>query len=77
MVEPLSSFLRPKNLDECIGQKHLIDVWKPIRVFLEQKKIPSMLFRWPPGCGKTTIAKVIANTLDAETFFLSWVTSKK
>ena len=77
MSEPLSSLLRPQTLDECIGQKHLIWPGKPIRVFLEQKKIPSMLFRWPPGCGKTTIAKVIANAIEAETFFLSGVTSKK
>lgn len=77
MNEPLSSLLRPQTLDECIGQQHLIWENKPIRGFLEQKKIPSMLFRWPPGCGKTTIAKVIANTIEAETFFLSWVTSKK
>lgn len=77
MNEPLSSLLRPQTLDECIGQQHLIGEGKPIRGFLEQKKIPSMLFRWPPGCGKTTIAKVIANTIEAETFFLSGVTSKK
>lgn len=77
MTEPLSSLLRPQTIDECIGQQHLIGPEKPIRVFLEQKKIPSMLFRWPPGCGKTTVARVIANTLEAETFFLSGVTSKK
>ncbi|AHB41631.1 hypothetical protein P148_SR1C00001G0842 [candidate division SR1 bacterium RAAC1_SR1_1] len=77
MNEPLSSLLRPQTLDECIGQQHLIGEGKPIRGFLEQKKIPSMLFRGPPGCGKTTIAKVIANTIEAETFFLSGVTSKK
>lgn len=77
MTEPLSSLLRPQILDECIGQQHLIGPDKPIRIFLEQKKIPSMLFRWPPGCGKTTIARVIANTIEAETFFLSGVTSKK
>lgn len=77
MAEPLSSLLRPQTLDDCIGQQHLIGPGKPIRVFLEQKKIPSMLFRGPPGCGKTTVAKVIANMLEAETFFLSGVTSKK
>lgn len=77
MAEPLSSLLRPQTLDDCIGQQHLIGPGKPIRVFLEQKKIPSMLFRGPPGCGKTTVARVIANMLEAETFFLSGVTSKK
>ncbi len=77
MNEPLPSLLRPETLEECIGQDHLIWENKPIRVFLEQKKVPSMIFRWPPGCGKTTVARVIANTIDAETFFLSWVTSKK
>jgi putative ATPase len=77
MNEPLSSLLRPTTLDECIGQQHIIGENKPIRVFLEQKNIPSMMFRWPPWCGKTTIARVIANTLEAETFFLSGVTSKK
>jgi putative ATPase len=77
MNEPLSSLLRPTTLDECIGQQDIIGENKPIRVFLEQKNIPSMMFRWPPWCGKTTVARVIANTLEAETFFLSGVTSKK
>lgn len=77
MTEPLSSLLRPKTIEECVGQQHLIAPGKPIRVFLEQKKIPSMLFRGPPWCGKTTMARVIANTLEAETHFLSGVTSKK
>lgn len=76
-MEPLSSLLRPKNLETFVGQPHLIGEGKPISTFLEHKKIPSLLFRGPPGCGKTTLAEIIANTVHAEFFQLSGVRSKK
>lgn len=76
-MEPLSSFLRPKNLETFVGQPHLIGEGKPISTFLEHKKIPSLLFRGPPGCGKTTLAEIIANTVHADFFQLSGVRSKK
>lgn len=77
MLEPIASFLRPQNLDEFVGQVHLVGENKPIRVFLQNGNIPSMIFRWPPGCGKTTMAHIISQTLQADFFPLSWVTSKK
>lgn len=75
--EPLSSYLRPKNLEEFVWQSHLVWPGKPLSVFLQSGKVPSMLFRGPPGCGKTTIAHIISQTLNADFFYLSWVTSKK
>ena len=76
-MEPLSSILRPKDLSVFVGQHHLVDKWMPISTFLENKKIPSMLFWWPPWCWKTTLAEIIANSINAEFFQLSWVRSKK
>lgn len=76
-ISPLASILRPKSLDDIIGQKHLFSVGKPLRKYIEAGKVPSMILWWPPGCGKTSIASVISQTLDAEFFHLSWVLSKK
>ncbi|MEI8091459.1 MAG: AAA family ATPase [bacterium] len=77
MLEPIASLLRPNNLDEFVGQVHLVGENKPIRVFLQNKNIPSMIFWGPPGCGKTTMAHIISQTLQADFFPLSGVTSKK
>lgn len=76
-MEPLSSLLRPKSLADFVGQKHLIGPGKPLSTFLEHKKIPSLLFRGPPGCGKTTLAHIIAQELQADFFVFSGVRSKK
>ncbi len=76
-ITPLASSLRPKNLDEYAGQEHLVGKNKPIRTFIEAGKIPSLLFWGPPGCGKTSLARIIAESLDAEFFHLSGVLSKK
>lgn len=76
-ITPLASLLRPETLDDLVGQSHLIGSGKPIRKFIEAGRIPSILLWWPPGCGKTSLARVIANSLDAEFFHLSWVLSKK
>ena len=48
-MEPLASKYRPQNLDEYIGQEHLVGVGKPIRKFIESQNIPSMIFWGPPG----------------------------
>jgi len=77
VMEPLSSILRPESLETFVGQHHLVDEWMPISTFLKNKKIPSMLFWWPPGCWKTTLAEIIASSMQAEFFQLSWVRSKK
>lgn len=76
-MEPLSSLLRPKNLATFVGQPHLIGEGKPVSTFITNKKIPSLLFRGPPGSGKTTLAEIIAAEMDADFFKLSGVRSKK
>jgi putative ATPase len=76
-ITPLASLLRPEQLDDLVGQQHLIGVGRAIRKFIEAGRLPSILLWWPPGCGKTSLARVIANSLDAEFFHLSGVLSKK
>lgn len=77
MIEPISFLLRPQNLDWFIWQKHLVgDEWI-VQRFLKSNKVPSMIFRWPPWTGKTTLANIISNNIKADFFKLSWVTSKK
>ena len=75
--EPLSSYVWPQCLDDFVWQSHLVGPGKPLSIFLQSDKVPSMIFRGPPGCGKTTIAHIISQTLQADFFRLSWVTSKK
>ena len=53
--------MRPQTLDEFIGQEDLLGPGKPLRMQIERDDIGSMLFWGPPGCGKTTLARVIAN----------------
>ena len=76
-MEPLASQLRPKNLEEFQGQQHLVGKDKPICVATEQKHLFSFILWGPPGCGKTTLAKIYANALDAELFELSAVSAGK
>lgn len=72
---PLAESMRPRNLEDFIGQEHLVGKDKPIRRMIETGNISSMIFWGPPGCGKTTLATVIANSIDAEFIFFSAVTS--
>ncbi len=71
---PLAELLRPKNLDEVIGQQHLVGKNKPLRMLLESGKITSLILWGPPGCGKTTLARLIAIYVDAEFTQFSAVT---
>jgi putative ATPase len=63
---PLAERIRPKTLDEYVGQDHLTQPGKPLRMMLEQGEVRSMIFWGPPGVGKTTLARLIANHIEAE-----------
>src|ERR1700759_3000529 len=72
---PLAERLRPESLDQLVGQKHLTGKGSILRTSLEQGKMPSMILWGPPGTGKTTIANIIAHTLDLPYFQLSAISS--
>jgi putative ATPase len=65
-TRPLADRMRPRTLDEYAGQEHLIGLGKPLRVQIERDDSGSMIFWGPPGTGKTTLAKIIANMTKAE-----------
>ena len=73
--DPLASRLRPRNLSEYIGQKHLLGSGKILRQLIEKDMISSMIFWGPPGVGKTTLARIIANTTRSSFIDFSAVTS--
>ena len=58
--QPLADKLRPKSLDEIVGQDHLLGRGRVLRRMIEQDRISSMIFWGPPGVGKTTLAQIIA-----------------
>jgi len=62
---PLAERMRPRSLDEFVGQQHLLGPGKPLRVQIERDNAASMIFWGPPGVGKTTLAKIIAETTRA------------
>jgi putative ATPase len=72
---PLAELLRPKNLQEVVGQSHLLGEGKPLRLAFQSGKLPSMILWGPPGVGKTTLARLIAGTIDAEFIPISAVLS--
>lgn len=73
--EPLAYRMRPKNIDEFIGQEHLVGDGKILRRIIESDHIPSMIFWGPPGVGKTTLARIIASQTKSEFITFSAVTS--
>ncbi len=75
MAAPLAERLRPKSLDEYIGQQHLVGKSGVFRKFLETGNIPSFILWGPPGVGKTSLAKLVATQLERSMFTLSAVTS--
>src|SRR5215470_15125513 len=72
---PLAERMRPRTLDEYVGQEHLLGPGKPLRVQIERDDASSMIFWGPPGVGKTTLAKIIAETTRASFIEFSAVTS--
>ena len=73
--QPLAARLRPRTLSEFVGQKHLLGEGKVLRRLIEGDKIGSMIFWGPPGVGKTTLARIIANRTKASFIDFSAVTS--
>src|SRR5258707_1754708 len=70
---PLADRLRPQSLDECVGQSHLLGAGAPLRRALESGHPHSMILWGPPGTGKTTLARLVANGAKAEFVGLSAV----
>ena len=77
MAEPLANKIRPTSLKDYVGQEHLVGKGKPLRMAIEHKKMFSFILSGPPGVGKTTIARIYANAMDAEFFELSAVSASK
>ena len=75
MSSPLADRLRPKTLDEMVGQTHLLAPGKPLRNILESGELPNMVFYGPPGVGKTTLASIIAKQTDRHLVRLNGTTA--
>jgi putative ATPase len=74
-IQPLAERLRPRTLDDYIGQEHLVGKEAVLRKMIETGNISSIILWGPPGVGKTTLAKIIANTLDRPFYILSAINS--
>jgi len=76
--QPLAYRMRPRNLDEFVGQEHLVGEGKPLRAAIEMKQVPASIIFWgPPGCGKTTLAKLISRLTESEFVEMSAVNTGK
>ncbi len=75
VIEPLASRMRPRTLEEFVGQKHLLGEGKILRRIIESDQVSSMIFWGPPGVGKTTLARIIAERTKSEFITFSAVTS--
>ena len=76
-MEPLAARIRPKTLKDFVGQEHLVGKGKPLREAIEKKHIFSFILWGPPGSGKTTLARIYADALNAEFYELSAVSAGK
>jgi putative ATPase len=72
---PLAQRLRPQNLDDFVGQKHVVGPGRALRRAIEGDRVPSLVLYGPPGSGKTTLARIVANTTGAEFEELSAVSA--
>ena len=72
---PLAERLRPRTLDEVIGQRHLLDPGRPLRAAFQSGRLHSMILWGPPGVGKTTLARLVAGAFEAQFIVLSAVLS--
>jgi putative ATPase len=77
IMEPLANKVRPQNLEEYIGQKHLVGAGKPLRLAVEQGHVFSFVLWGPPGVGKTSLARIYANAIHADFYELSAVSAGK
>lgn len=77
MTEPLASQIRPQTLDDYVGQKHLVGKGKPLRIAIDQKHVFSFILWGTPGTGKTTLARIYANAIEADFYELSAVSAGK
>jgi len=73
--QPLAERMRPKSLEEYVGQKHIVGEKAVLKKMIESGNIPSMIFWGPPGVGKTTLAQIISEKLDRPFFTLSAINS--
>jgi putative ATPase len=76
-MEPLAHRIRPKSLDEFVGQEHLVGEGKPVRLAIEQSHVFSFVLWGTPGTGKTTLARIYANAINADFYELSAVSAGK
>jgi len=76
-VRPFASKMRPTKLDDVVGQKHLIGPDKPLRKAIEQKHVFSFILWGPPGVGKTTLARIYAQSINADYYEFSAVSTGK
>ena len=76
-MEPLANRIRPQSLDEFVGQNHLVGPGKPLRLAIEQGHVFSFVLWGTPGTGKTTLARIYANAINADFYELSAVSAGK
>ena len=75
MPSPLADRIRPKNLDDVVGQEHLLKTGRPLRKIIDSGTVPNMIFYGPSGVGKTTVARIIAENCGMSLYKLNGTSS--